>query len=118
MIGLTRKQAECFDFMTQRKQETGIMPTLQEISDHLGYNSKSRVYGLLESMQERGVIRRLPGKARAVEIVGADPTTLTFLSPDVRAFLNGYAKAHDTSPETIIAERMREWAEHEKRGAA
>lgn len=118
MIGLTRKQTECFDFMTQRKQETGIMPTLQEISDHLGYSSKSRVYGLLESMQERGVIRRLPGKARAVEIVGADHAALAFLSPDVRKVVLAYATAHDTSPETVIAERMREWAEHEKRGAA
>ncbi len=115
MIGITRKQTACLTFLEAFIKAHGVAPSLRETAAALGC-CQSNVSRLWDRLEERGHIRRLGTNSRGLEILSGD--YLGFLSSDVRDFVTDYAKAHDVLPETIIAERMREWAEHEKRGAA
>lgn len=114
MIGLTPKQAECLDFLKAYIAQHGKPPIFREIADGIGLKSKSDIFRLVAALKERGAIDFLPRRSRSISII--EP--LKFLPADVRNFVTEYAKAHHVLPETVIAERMREWAEHEKRGAA
>lgn len=69
MIGLTPKQSECFSFIKAKVDETGIAPTVSEIAEHLRLASKSGVIRLLDALEDRGYIRRMEKRARAIEIV-------------------------------------------------
>ncbi len=52
-----------------RQSRDGVPPSFDEMKDHLGLRSKSGIHRLITSMEERGYLRRLPHKARAIEIV-------------------------------------------------
>lgn len=70
MIGLTAKQAEALRFITTyMAQHDGEAPSLQEMQDALGYTSKSPVFYLLCQLEQRGRIRRLKNRARALEVL-------------------------------------------------
>ena len=66
---LTAKQHELIRFIQQRLEETGISPSFEEMKDALDLKSKSGVHRLISALEERGFIRRLPNRARALEIV-------------------------------------------------
>ncbi len=66
---LTAKQHELLMFIHQRLRETGIPPSFDEMRDALGLKSKSGVHRLVRALEERGFIRRLPHRARAIEII-------------------------------------------------
>ena len=66
---LTAKQYELLMFINQRLRETGIPPSFDEMKDALGLRSKSGIHRLITALEERGFIRRLPHRARALEIV-------------------------------------------------
>src|ERR1700741_4130700 len=65
---LTRKQRELLKFIQERLGETGISPSFDEMKDALGLKSKSGVHRLITGLEERGFIRRLPHRARALEV--------------------------------------------------
>ena len=65
---LTRKQHELICFIEDRLAETGISPSFEEMKDALGLKSKSGVHRLISALEERGFLRRLPNRARALEI--------------------------------------------------
>lgn len=115
MIGLTAKQSECLAFLKFYIGEHGVAPSLREIADVMHVQSISGVSRMLDCLEERGRIRRLE-KPRGIEILTGE--YLGFLTTDVRASVIEYAKANKILPETVIAERMREWAEHEAKGRA
>ncbi len=70
MIGLTRQQLRCLQFIETRMFATnGIAPSVDEIRDHLGIASKTGVLWLLRNLEERGRIRRFPNRARAIEVI-------------------------------------------------
>lgn len=66
---LTRKQYELLLFIDQRLRETGISPSFDEMKDALELKSKSGIHRLITGLEERGFIRRLIHRARALEIV-------------------------------------------------
>jgi len=66
---LTSKQHELLLFINQRLGETGISPSFEEMKEALDLKSKSGVHRLISALEERGFIRRLPNRARALEVV-------------------------------------------------
>jgi repressor LexA len=66
---LTRKQHELLMFVHERLKETGVPPSFDEMKDALDLRSKSGIHRLIKALEERGFIRRLPNRARAVEIL-------------------------------------------------
>ncbi|MGE5506365.1 MAG: transcriptional repressor LexA [Actinomycetota bacterium] len=65
---LTRKQYELLMFIDQRLRATGISPSFDEMKDALDLKSKSGIHRLITGLEERGFIRRLPHRARALEV--------------------------------------------------
>ena len=66
---LTRKQHEPVCFINDRLEETGISPSFEEMKEALDLKSKSGVHRLISALEERGFIRRLPNRARALEVL-------------------------------------------------
>ncbi len=66
---LTRKQYELLMFVDERVKETGVPPSFDEMKDALDLRSKSGIHRLIKALEERGFIRRLPNRARAIEVL-------------------------------------------------
>lgn len=66
---LTRKQAELLRFIQERLRESGVPPSFDEMKDALDLKSKSGIHRLIMALEERGFIRRLPNRARALEVI-------------------------------------------------
>ena len=66
---LTRKQSELLRFIHERLKETGVPPSFDEMKDALFLRSKSGIHRLIIALEERGFIRRLPNRARAIEVI-------------------------------------------------
>ena len=66
---LTRKQLELLRFIHERLTESGVPPSFDEMKDALDLKSKSGIHRLITALEERGFIRRLPNRARAVEVI-------------------------------------------------
>ena len=66
---LTRKQMDLLEFIHKRMQRDGVPPSFEEMKDALDLRSKSGIHRLITALEERGFIRRLAHKARALEIV-------------------------------------------------
>lgn len=66
---LTRKQFELLMFIHERLKEAGVPPSFDEMKDALDLRSKSGIHRLITALEERGFIRRLPNRARALEVV-------------------------------------------------
>ena len=66
---LTAKQHELLSFVDNRLRETGVSPSFEEMKDALGLKSKSGIHRLISALEEREFIRRLPNRARALEIL-------------------------------------------------
>ena len=65
---LTKKQHELLMFINQRLAATGVAPSFDEMKDALNLRSKSGIHRLISGLEERGFIRRLPHRARALEV--------------------------------------------------
>ncbi|MBV8888644.1 MAG: transcriptional repressor LexA, partial [Alphaproteobacteria bacterium] len=66
---LTKKQHELLLYINQRLTATGVSPSFDEMKDALNLRSKSGIHRLISGLEERGFIRRLPHRARALEVV-------------------------------------------------
>lgn len=66
---LTRKQYELLVFIDQRLRDTGISPSFEEMKEALNLKSKSGIHRLITGLEERGFLRRLAHRARALEVV-------------------------------------------------
>jgi repressor LexA len=87
---LTRKQHELLTYIHARLGETGVSPSFEEMKDALELKSKSGVHRLISALEERGFIRRLANRARALEILRM---------PDSKAGITAIAKAPVTPPQ-------------------
>ena len=65
---LTPKQHELLCFIHNSLEESGVSPSFEEMKDALGLKSKSGVHRLISALEERGFLRRLPNRARALEV--------------------------------------------------
>ena len=66
---LTRKQQELLRFIEARLDADGVSPSFEEMKAALDLKSKSGIHRLITALEERGFIRRLPHRARALEVV-------------------------------------------------
>lgn len=66
---LTRKQLDLLRFIQSRMQECGVPPSFDEMKDALDLKSKSGIHRLITALEERGFLRRLPNRARAIEVI-------------------------------------------------
>ncbi|HYC95400.1 MAG TPA: transcriptional repressor LexA [Sphingomicrobium sp.] len=66
---LTAKQHELLNFINERLSKTGVSPSFDEMREALDLKSKSGVHRLISALEERQFIRRLPNRARALEVV-------------------------------------------------
>jgi repressor LexA len=66
---LTRKQHELLRFIQERLKESGVPPSFDEMKEALDLKSKSGIHRLITALEERGFIRRLPNRARALEVI-------------------------------------------------
>lgn len=66
---LTKKQKELLMFIYERVRETGVAPSFDEMKDALNLRSKSGIHRLISALEERGFIRRMAHRARALEVV-------------------------------------------------
>ncbi|MFM5924912.1 MAG: transcriptional repressor LexA [Novosphingobium sp.] len=94
---LTRKQHELIRFIQVRLEETGVSPSFEEMKEALDLKSKSGVHRLISALEERGFIRRLPNRARALEVL-KQPEDVSSKAP-VRAANSNAAAAVIRPPE-------------------
>ena len=73
---LTKKQVQLLEFIHKRLERDGVPPSFDEMKDALDLRSKSGIHRLVTALEERGFIRRLPHRARALEIIRL-PDSLT-----------------------------------------
>ncbi|MEJ6395139.1 transcriptional repressor LexA [Gymnodinialimonas sp. 2305UL16-5] len=86
---LTRKQRDLLEFIHKRMQKDGVPPSFDEMKEALDLRSKSGIHRLITALEERGFIRRLAHRARAIEIVkmpegmeGFEPRVIDGDAPD------------------------------------
>jgi repressor LexA len=94
---LTRKQHDLLLFIHERLQDAGVPPSFDEMKDALDLKSKSGIHRLITALEERGFIRRLPNRARALEVLRL-PDSIAQKSPKPRtgfrpSVIDGGAKA-------------------------
>lgn len=82
---LTRKQQELLLFIHERMKESGVPPSFDEMKDALDLASKSGIHRLITALEERGFIRRLPNRARALEVIKL-PDAYSPVQPPRRGF--------------------------------
>jgi repressor LexA len=81
MAMLTRKQYELLMFIHERVRETGIPPSFDEMKDALDLRSKSGIHRLITALEERGFLRRMEKRARALEIMKLPDNVAETLRP-------------------------------------
>ncbi|HAJ83266.1 MAG TPA: repressor LexA [Rhodobacteraceae bacterium] len=77
---LTKKQLQLLEFIHARTQVDGVSPSFDEMKEALDLRSKSGIHRLITALEERGFIRRLAHRARAIEIIRM-PKSMTFSNP-------------------------------------
>jgi len=87
---LTRKQHELIRFIQARLEDSGVSPSFEEMKEALDLKSKSGVHRLISALEERGFIRRLPNRARALEVL-RQPEDVTSKAPAKAANSNAAA---------------------------
>ena len=68
---LTRKQHELLVYINDYLAKSGVSPSFDEMKDALDLKSKSGIHRLITGLEERGFLRRLPHRARALEVLAA-----------------------------------------------
>ena len=97
---LTRKQHELIRFIQDRLEETGVSPSFEEMKEALDLKSKSGVHRLISALEERGFIRRLPNRARALEVL-RQPDDVSRAAPRAAASANAAIAALRAASKTV-----------------
>ena len=71
---LTKKQHELLLFLEERISQSGVTPSFEEMKKKVGLKSKSGIHRLISALEDRGFIKKLPFKARAIEIIKSPNT--------------------------------------------
>jgi repressor LexA len=82
---LTKKQSELLRFIHERLQDAGVPPSFDEMKEALDLRSKSGIHRLIMALEERGFIRRLANRARAIEVLRL-PESATVSAPRLQRF--------------------------------
>jgi repressor LexA len=90
---LTKKQHELICFIDDRLNETGVSPSFEEMKEALDLKSKSGVHRLISALEERGFLRRLPNRARALEVLKMPERAAARATPRPSASVTNIASA-------------------------
>jgi repressor LexA len=90
---LTKKQSELLRFIHERLQESGVPPSFDEMKEALDLRSKSGIHRLILALEERNFIRRLPNRARAIEVLRL-PESATVATPRGGKFSPSVIEGH------------------------
>ncbi len=90
---LTRKQYELLMFIHERIKEQGVSPSFDEMKEALDLKSKSGIHRLITALEERGFIRRLPHRARALEILKLPDSAIPGAKPGLARPRGGFSPA-------------------------
>ena len=93
---LTAKQRELLQFIHVRLQQSGVSPSFDEMREALELKSKSGVHRLISALEERQFIRRLPNRARALEVIKMPETMAPAIAPSPAQKSVARAAANDT----------------------
>jgi len=99
---LTKKQLDLLDFINTRLHRDGVPPSFDEMKEHLDLRSKSGIHRLITALEERGFIRRLPHKARAIEIVKLPESLGSSPAGFVPRVIEGSAPPHAKPSQTGV----------------
>jgi repressor LexA len=99
---LTRKQQELLLFIHERMKESGVPPSFDEMKDALDLASKSGIHRLITALEERGFIRRLPNRARALEVIKLPEAYSPSLKPQ-RGFSPSVIEGSLGKPKPVVA---------------
>ena len=106
---LTRKQHELLMFIHERIKETGVSPSFDEMKDALDLASKSGIHRLITALEERGFLRRLAHRARALEVVKLPEQATASAPPKGRgSFRPQLVEAGEGAPSVLAANDARE----------
>jgi repressor LexA len=106
---LTRKQHELLMFIHERIKETGVSPSFDEMKEALDLASKSGIHRLITALEERGFLRRLPHRARALEVVKLPQQAATAAPPQGRQpFKPQLVEGDKLTPSPISANDVRD----------
>jgi repressor LexA len=105
---LTRKQHELLMFIHERIKETGVSPSFDEMKEALDLASKSGIHRLITALEERGFLRRLPHRARALEVVKLPQQATTAAPPKGRAPFKPQLVEAGSAPAPMPANDTRE----------
>jgi repressor LexA len=106
---LTRKQHELLMFIHERIKESGVSPSFDEMKEALDLASKSGIHRLITALEERGFLRRLPHRARALEVVKLPQQATTAAPPRGRgAFTPKVVEGERPAPSAPGSNDMRE----------
>ena len=103
---LTKKQYELLLFINERLKETGVSPSFDEMKEALNLRSKSGIHRLITALEERGFIRRLAHRARALEVVKLPDTMASSMSAPTRASSPPVAANDDRSISVSVMGRI------------
>jgi repressor LexA len=113
---LTRKQHELLLFIHARLSEGGVSPSFDEMKDALNLRSKSGIHRLITGLEERGFIRRLPHRARALEVIrlpegmdapaAARPPRAKFRPNVIKGDFSGALPGRETPTTATMAETV------------
>src|SRR3954462_9261679 len=105
---LTRKQYELLRFISERLKQSGVPPSFDEMKDALDLRSKSGIHRLITALEERGFIRTLPHRARALEVIklpedseGSEPARRAGFQPSVIEGSRGKQRSQDLPTSTV-----------------
>lgn len=104
MMGLTTAQARCLDYLKRYIADHGRAPSMQALGNELD-TGQSNAYRLVLALEERGYVRRIPRRARAIEII--EPGAAVRLSPEIERAVAKHARG--ASLETATNELLREY---------
>lgn len=105
---LTRKQLELLMYIHERLKESGVPPSFDEMKDALDLKSKSGIHRLITALEERGFIRRLPNRARALEVIKLPDSVQPSLGRPRRGFAPSVIEGNlgkVKPPETVVESR-------------
>ena len=106
---LTRKQHELLMFIHERIKESGVSPSFDEMKEALDLASKSGIHRLITALEERGFLRRLPHRARALEVVKMPQQATPSSPPKGRAPFRPQVVEGVRQPDTgVMASDVRE----------
>jgi SOS-response transcriptional repressor LexA len=108
MIGLTPRQNELLSFISKfAETHNGAMPTFREMSRGTGITSMDSVCRNIRGLEQRGAIRRLKQRPRAIELVGPSQRTVT-INASLWPALSRYAASHKIPVDTAACELLRD----------